>query len=159
MRQRRCARSRIGRGQASPLSQVGRELDVRLHELRAWGQEEAGGVRCDVLAASVAGFSAFLGRQVMWSVVTDAVLLAQISIAFALSSETYAAPRVPQELREAGVSTGSQRTTRLTRVHGLVARLRKRRRIVTAASHQRGSIAPRALADQCDVSGVEINRV
>lgn len=114
---------------------------------------------CRVLAISVAGFYAYLKRPASWRAVIDEVLMAHIRIVFAESGETYGAPRVLQELRETGLPTSTKRVARLMREGGLVARPRKRRRIVTTDSHHDDPIAPNLLARRFDVNGVALNRV
>ena len=114
---------------------------------------------CRVLEVSVAGFYAYLKRPPSWRAVIDELLMAHVRIAFAESGETYGAPRVLQELRAAGLPTSTKRVARLMRQEGLVARPRKRRRVVTTDSNHRDPIAPNLLARQFDVNGIAINRV
>ena len=114
---------------------------------------------CRVLEVSVAGFYADLKRPECWRAVIDDVLMAHIRIAFVESGETYGAPRVFQELREAGLPTSIKRVARLMRTEGLVARPRKRGRVVTTDSNHADPIAPNRLARAFDVQGVAINQV
>jgi putative transposase len=114
---------------------------------------------CRVLAVSHAGFYAYLKRPESWRAVVDELLMAHIRIAFAESGETYGAPRVLEELREAGLPTSKKRVARLMQEEGLVARPRKRGRVVTTTSNHTDPIAPNRLARQFDVHGVAINRV
>ena len=114
---------------------------------------------CRVLEVAASGFYAYLKRPPSWRALIDEVLMAHVRVAFAESGETYGAPRVLQELREAGLPTRSKRVARLMREDGLVARPRKGRRIVTTNSEHNDPIAPNLLARQFDVHGVAINRV
>jgi transposase InsO family protein len=114
---------------------------------------------CRVLEVSVAGFYAYLKRPMSWRAVIDEVLMAHIRIAFAASGETYGAPRMLLELQEIGLPTSTKRVARLMREDGLVARPRKRRRVVTTNSNHAEPIAPNLLARQFDVNGVAVNRV
>jgi putative transposase len=114
---------------------------------------------CRVLEVSVAGFYAYLQRPPSWRAVIDELLMAHIRITFAESGETYGAPRVRWELREAGLPTSTKRVARLMREEGLVARPRKGRRVVTTNSNHTDPIAPNRLARQFDVNGVALNRV
>ncbi len=114
---------------------------------------------CRVLEVSVAGFYAYRKRPESWRAVIDDVLMAHIRVAFAESGETYGAPRVLQELREAGLPTSTKRVARLRRAEGLVARPRKRGRVVTTDSNHADPIAPNRLARQFDVQGVALNQV
>ena len=68
---------------------------------------------CRVLEVSVAGFYAFLKRPPSWRALIDEVLLVHVRIAFNESAETYGAPRVLQDLREAGLPTSTKRVARL----------------------------------------------
>jgi len=81
---------------------------------------------CRVLEVSVAGFYAYLKRPECWRAVIDDVLMAHIRIAFADSGETYGAPRVFQELREAGLPTSIKRVARLMRTEVELPRFRGR---------------------------------
>jgi len=114
---------------------------------------------CRVLEVSVAGFYAYLRRPECWRAVIDDVLMAHIRIAFAESGETYGAPRVLHDLREAGLPTNIKRVARLMRSGGLVARPRRRGRVVTTDSNHADPIAPNRLARQFDVDRVGINQV
>jgi len=114
---------------------------------------------CRVLEVSVAGFYAYLKRPECWRAVIDDVLMAHIRIAFVDSGETYGAPRVFHELREAGLPTSIKRVARLMRTEGLVARPRKRGRVVTTDSNHADPIAPNRLARAFDVQGIAINQV
>jgi transposase InsO family protein len=114
---------------------------------------------CRVLEVSVAGFYAYLKRPMSWRAVIDEVLMAHIRIAFAESGETYGAPRMLQELQEIGLPTSTKRVARLMREDGLVARPRKRRRVVTTNSNHAEPIAPNLVARKFDVNGVAVNRV
>lgn len=114
---------------------------------------------CRVLEVSVAGFYAFLKRPLSWRALIDEVLLAHARISFAESGETYGAPRVLEDLREAGLPTSQKRVARLMRAAGLVARPRPRRRLVTTNSNHLDPVAPNLLARRFDVNGVAINRV
>jgi len=114
---------------------------------------------CRVLEVSVAGFYAYLRRPECWRAVIDDVLMAHIRIAFAESGETYGAPRVLHDLREAGLPTNIKRVARLMRAGGLVARPRRRGRVVTTDSNHADPIAPNRLARRFDVESVGINQV
>jgi transposase InsO family protein len=114
---------------------------------------------CRVLDVSVAGFYAYLERPPSWRALIDELLMAHIRIAFAESGETYGAPRVLEELREAGLPTSKKRVARLMRQGGLVARPPKRQRVVTTNSNHGDPLAPNLLARQFDVNGIAVNRV
>ena len=114
---------------------------------------------CHVLEVSVAGFYAYLKRPPSFRALMDEVLMAHVRIAFADSNGTYGAPRVLRDLQEAGLPTSQKRVARLMREDGLVARPKKRRRVVTTNSNHSDPIAPNLLGRRFDVNGVTINRV
>ena len=66
--------------------------------------------------------------------------------AFAESGETYGAPRVHQDHRDAGLPTRISRSARLMRVERLVARRPARQRVVTTDSRHGEPITPNRLA-------------
>jgi putative transposase len=114
---------------------------------------------CRVLEVSVAGYYAYRKRPPSWRAVIDDLLMAHIRIAFAESGETYGAPRLLRELRAEGLPTSQKRIARLMQENGLVARPRKRSRVVTTNSDHGDPIAPNLVARQFDVNGIGINRV
>ena len=95
---------------------------------------------CRVLEVSVAGFYAYRQRPERWRAVIDDLLMAHTGIAFAASGETYGAPR-------------------LMRADGLVARPRKRGRVVTTDAPHQEPMAPNRLARAFDVHGMALNRI
>jgi transposase InsO family protein len=66
---------------------------------------------------------------------------------------------VLQELQEAGLPTSKKRVARLMRQEGLVARPKRRARVVTTNANHADPIAPNLLGRQFDVSGLALNRV
>jgi putative transposase len=114
---------------------------------------------CRVLDVTPSGFYAYLKRPLCWRAVVDELLMAHVRIAFAESGETYGAPRVLRELQAAGLPTSKKRVARLMREQGLVARPKRRARVVTTNSDHADPIAPNLLGRQFDVNGIAINRV
>jgi transposase InsO family protein len=114
---------------------------------------------CRVLDVTSSGFYAYLKRPLCWRAVVDDLLMAHVRIAFAESGETYGAPRVLQELQAAGLPTSKKRVARLMRQEGLVARPKRRARVVTTTSDHADPIAPNLLGRQFDVTGIAINRI
>lgn len=92
----------------------------------------------------------------------DANLLFHIRTFHRASHETYGAPRVQRDLREAGVSVGTKRVARLMRADGLVART-PQRYVHTTNSNHAHPIAPNLLDREFgihDANGVRgVNRV
>jgi transposase InsO family protein len=114
---------------------------------------------CRVLEVSVAGYYAYRKRPPSWRAVVDEVLMAHVRISFAESGETYGAPRVLEDLREAGFPTSIKRVARLMREAKLVARSPRGGRVVTTDSNHADPIAPNLLGRQFAVNGVALNRV
>ena len=114
---------------------------------------------CRVLEVSPSGYYVSLKRPPSWHALIDELLMARVRIIHAESGETYGAPRVHQELQAEGVPASPKRVARLMREEGLVARPRKRHRVVTTDSNHDHPIAPNLLARDFDVNGVGINRV
>src|SRR5688572_15362732 len=89
---------------------------------------------CSVLGVTRAGYYAWGARQPSRRTLADRELSTLIGRVFVASLETYGAPRVHAELREAhGVRVGRKRVARLMRQLGLegISRRGKRRRTTT----------------------------
>ncbi len=86
---------------------------------------------CRVLGVSRSGYHAWRQRGPSARTRRDAALLAQIQVFHARSRATYGAPRIWQDLREAGVHLGQKRVARLMRAAGLVGVSRRRGRRTT----------------------------
>jgi putative transposase len=118
---------------------------------------------CRVLAVSPAAYyaSRYQGAPSARAR-ADARLLGQIRRSHSESHQTYGAPRVQQDLREAGFAVGTKRVARLMRADGLVARTRGRYVHTTDSNHAH-PIAPNLLERQFgldDGTGVRaVNRV
>ena len=74
---------------------------------------------CRVLGVSPSGYYAWRHRPPSARARTDQALLEQIRAIHAQSRQTYGAPRVHAELRDAGVRCGQKRVARLMRQTGL----------------------------------------
>ena len=74
---------------------------------------------CRVLGVSPSGYYAWRHRPPSARARTDQALLEQIRTIHAQSRQTYGAPRVHAELRDAGVRCGQKRVARLMRQTGL----------------------------------------
>lgn len=114
---------------------------------------------CRVLEVASSGYYASLKRPPSWHALIDEVLMARVQVIHAESGQTYGAPRVQRELQGEGLPASTKRVARLMREDGLVARPRKRPRVVTTNSDHADPIAPNLLARQFDVNGLGINRV
>jgi putative transposase len=118
---------------------------------------------CRVLAVSPAAYyaSRYQGAPSARAR-ADARLLGQIRRSHSGSHQTYGAPRVQRDLREAGVAVSRKRVARLMRTDGLVARARGRHVHTTESTHAY-PIAPNLLERQFGLqegTGVRaVNRV
>ena len=81
---------------------------------------------CRVLGVSPSGFYAWRERALSARAVRDVHLTAQIAASHARSDGTYGAPRVLEDLREAGERVGRKRVARLMRAAGFVGVSRRR---------------------------------
>lgn len=114
---------------------------------------------CRVLEVSSSGYYTSLKRPPSWHALIDEVLMARVQCIHHESGKSYGAPRIQRELQAEGLPASTKRVARLMREKGLVARPRKRPRVVTTNSDHAEPIAPNLLARQFDVHGVGINRV
>lgn len=114
---------------------------------------------CPLLEVSPSGYYAWRKRPPSERALADERLLLNIRIAHAKSDETYGAPRVQRELKDAGIHVGTKRVARLMREDGLKGRAPRRTRPRTTDSAHDHPIAPNLLDRQFDVNGVALNRV
>lgn len=114
---------------------------------------------CRVLEVSSSGYYASLKRSPSWHALIDEVLMARVHCIHHESGQSYGAPRIQRELQAEGLPASTKRVARLMREDGLVARPRKRPRVVTTNSAHGEPIAPNLLARRFDVHGVGINQV
>jgi transposase InsO family protein len=114
---------------------------------------------CRVLDVAPSGYYAWRKRTTPCArQVADERLLLNIRLSHHASHDTYGAPRVLEDLREAGLHVGQKRVARLMRRDGLVGRRRARFVHTTDADHAY-PLAPNRLARAFDVHGVALNQV
>lgn len=89
---------------------------------------------CRMMAVSVSDYYTWKERKPSLHQCYDVVLAPQIRAQFAISNQTYGAPRMHAELCEEGLSVGLHRVARLMRKNGQKAH-RKRRLKRTTDSH------------------------
>jgi len=89
---------------------------------------------CRVLEVSTSGYYAWLKRAPSERELTDAELLVRIRQFHERSDRTYGAPRIREDLIEAGIRVGEKRVARLMRKAGLRGVCRRRRVITTERS-------------------------
>jgi putative transposase len=100
---------------------------------------------CKVLGVQRSGYYAWRKRKPSMREQANQVLLALIEAEYASSRKTYGSPRLHVVLKRQGVRCGHNRVARLMRLHGLVAR-QKRRYYPRTTQRQRGVIpAPNRL--------------
>jgi putative transposase len=114
---------------------------------------------CRVLTVSPQGYYAWRKRSPSARAIADERLMLNIRLAHQASDESYGAPRVHRELRDAGHRVAKKRVARLMRQDGLVGR-RPTRWVRTTDSTHTYPVAPNVLARQFDVNGIRVvNRV
>jgi len=113
---------------------------------------------CRVLTVRPSGYYAWRKRGPTARALADERLLLNVRLIHERSNATYGAPRVHQELRDAGTRVGKKRVARLMRTHGLRGQRRGRRVRTTDSAHHQ-PIAPNLLNRQFDVNGIAINQV
>lgn len=111
---------------------------------------------CRVLEVAPAGYYAWRNRAARPArAIADERVLLSISAFFTRSRQTYGAPRIHRDLRDAGERIGKKRVARLMRAHGLVAR-RPARWVRTTDSRHSQPIAPNVLDRAFDVNGIQV---
>lgn len=107
---------------------------------------------CSLMDVSSSGYYAWKNRKPCQRQLDDMIVLAHIRTQFALSNETYGAPRMHVELHEEGLTAGRHRIARLMRDNGLKA-LQKRRFKKTTDSNHGGLIAANLLDQDFSCDG------
>jgi transposase InsO family protein len=101
---------------------------------------------CEVLAVSRSGYYRWRARRPTQRQRDDARLAAQIAAAHSRSRQNYGAPRIVEELREAGTPISKRRCARLMKAGGLRGRKKHRRRPRTTDSRHAHPPADNLLA-------------
>jgi putative transposase len=96
---------------------------------------------CRVLRVSKSGYYAWLRRPASLRVTRDALLVPQIIASHERSDETYGAPRILGDLRDAGERIGRKRVARLMRMAGLRG-VSRRRFVITTKRLETEGAAP-----------------
>lgn len=103
------------------------------------------------LSVSASGFYEWLVRPESRRKQENRLILARIRESFEVSDRTYGSPRVWRDLVHWGIPCGENRTARLMRQAGLVARRRRRR--LPFDTGERSIVAPNVLDRQFEASG------
>lgn len=101
---------------------------------------------CDLLSVSSSGYYRWRQPPPSPRQRQDEALADQITAAHAASRGTYGAPRILEDLREAGTRTSKRRCARLMREQGLRGKKKNRRRPRTTDSGHQQPVAPNLLA-------------
>lgn len=109
---------------------------------------------CRILSVSPAGFYAWLTRAPSARAIADERLMLNIRVAHDQSDETYGAPRIRHDLRDAGLAVSTKRIARLMRQAGLRGTPNPRSRPRTTDSAHTHPVAPNVLDRQFAVSAV-----
>lgn len=100
---------------------------------------------CQVLGVSTSGYYAWYQRPVSQRARDNEGLKVKIKLIFQASDGTYGSPRIYHELAEMGVSCSLNRVARLMRRHGIVAKQRKKRVVITTVRNPADPVAPNLL--------------
>jgi len=98
-----------------------------------------------VLEVSSSGYYAWRQRQPSVRGIANEQLVEVIKVIHAESHQTYGSPRMHAELSARGHHCNRKRVARLMRLHGIQARGRQRRRVVTTDSRHDLTVAPNLL--------------
>lgn len=101
---------------------------------------------CDLLNVSSSGYYRWRRQPPSPRQRQDEALADQITAAHEASRGTYGAPRIVEDLREAGTRTSKRRCARLMREQGLRGKKKNRRRPRTTDSRHQQPVAPNLLA-------------
>jgi len=114
---------------------------------------------CRVLDVSVSGFYASGSRAPSQRSITDQRLTLHVRASHAKSQRRYGAPRVHEDLKDAGIQCGRKRVARLMRAHGLRAKRAGRCCVTTRSDHTR-PIVPNTLDRAFGLGAIgQVNRV
>ena len=115
---------------------------------------------CRVLEVGPSGYYAWRKRPMCAHAIADERLLLNVRIAYRASDGTYGAPRVHEELRDAGIHVGKKRVARVMREDGLVGTPCRPRAPRTTDSTHAFPVAPNLLARRFRLTAnSEVNRV
>lgn len=103
---------------------------------------------CDLLGVSTSGYYRWRQLRPSPRQREDEALADQIAAAHAASRGTYGAPRILEDLREAGTRTSKRRCARLMREQGLRGKKKNRRRPRTTDSAHQLPVASNHLAER-----------
>lgn len=100
---------------------------------------------CQTLKVSRSGYYAWRNRPPSERDRVNQQVVTEIREIHQASRQTYGSPRIHAELRFRGYQINHKRVERLMRLHGIAAKQRKKRRIVTTDSNHSNPVAPNLL--------------
>ncbi len=117
-----------------------------IYQFMADHEGEFGIVRMSrVLGVGRSGYYAWRSRPTCARKQANQALVVQINEEYRSSRETYGSPRIHATLRRKGVLCGRNRVARLMQLHGLTARKKQKRRLVTTQREAGARPAPNLL--------------
>ena len=111
------------------------------------------GILCKLLNISRSGYYDWKSRGSGKRQLEDTALAEQIAAVHRASRRVYGAPRIVEDLREAGTPISKRRCARLMRLQGLRGKKNHRRRPRTTDSSHAQPVAPNALAERTRPTG------
>ena len=108
---------------------------------------------CELLGVSPSGYYGWRQKRPTQRQREDTALAAKIAAAHRASRKTYGAPRIVEDLREAGIRTSKRRCARLMRAQGLHGKKKNRRRPRTTDSRHAQPVAANLIAERPAPSG------
>ncbi len=103
---------------------------------------------CELLGVSPSGYYGWRQKRPTKRQREDTVLATKIAAAHRASRQTYGAPRILEDLREAGIRTSKRRCTRLMRAQGLRGKKKNRRRPRTTDSRHAQPVVANVIAER-----------
>lgn len=108
---------------------------------------------CRLWAVAPSGYYRWRQQRLSPRQREDEALASQIAAAHEASRGTYGAPRIVEDLREAGMRTSKRRCARLMRAQGLRGKKKNRRRPRTTDSRHQQPVASNLLAQRAAPTG------
>jgi len=118
---------------------------MRFAFIEAWKEVWSIEVLCRVMEVTSRGFRAWRTRPISQRQRDDMVISAHIREQHRLSLQSYARPRMTEELQELGVTVGHRRVGRLMRENGIKIIRTKKYKVTTDSNHA-FNIAPNLLS-------------
>ena len=108
---------------------------------------------CELFEVAPSGYYRWKGREPSARERTDAEIAKKIEASHRASRGAYGAPRILEDLKEAGVRTSKRRCARIMREHGIKGRKKHSRRPRTTDSRHKKPVAANLLAERPEPTG------